>query len=261
MSHEIALVTGGNRGLGFETARQLALRGAAVLLGSRDPRKGDMAARRLLEQNAEALPVILDVADPEHVKAAAEKVRKSYGRLDILVNNAGLGYNEHGPESAHRTIEVNVYGAMHMADEASPLMEPGGRIVNVSSGLGKLSYLGPSLRARFSNPDPTRAEFLALLGTYEHDVNTGRAGEAGWPDAYSVSKMALNVFTRILARELEVRGILVNAIDPGWVRTDMGGSHAPRSVEEGAKSIVWGATLPPDGPTGGFFRDGAAISW
>jgi carbonyl reductase 1 len=162
-------------------------------------------------------------------------------------------------EVAGKTLEVNFFGALHVTDALLPLVSDGGNIVMVSSGMGELSCLGSSLRDRFSDPLLTRDALVALMRSFieEH----GRHSKAGWPSsAYAVSKVGLNAFARVLVPELAGRKIRVNAVCPGWARTDMGGKGAPRSVEEGAASIVWAATLE-DGASGGFFRDGRRNPW
>jgi NAD(P)-dependent dehydrogenase (short-subunit alcohol dehydrogenase family) len=219
----LALVTGANRGIGLEVCRQLVALGHTVLLGSRDPAKGTAAARQVGAQ-----AVALDVADP----TAPARLFAETGPVDILVNNAGIHYDvAQRALSADWTIvraafETNLFGAWRVAQAFAPGMrERGwGRIVNVSSEAGSLATMG-----------------------------------AG-PPAYSTSKAALNALTRILAGELRGSGVLVNAVCPGWVATDMGGAGG-RPVVQGAASVVWAVTLPDDGPTGGFFRDGQALSW
>jgi NAD(P)-dependent dehydrogenase (short-subunit alcohol dehydrogenase family) len=226
----IALVTGANRGLGFEVVRQLAQRGFTTVLGSRDLEKGRAAAEAL--DGLEVDPRRLDVADADSVRELAGGLRDDYGRLDVLVNNAAILYDtwESGLEAdldvVHDALETNLFGAWRTAQACLPLLRRSqhGRVVNVSSGSGSISDMG-----------------------------------AGSP-AYSVSKAALNALTRILAAELRRDGILVNAVCPGWVATDMGGPGG-RSVEQGAGSIMWGVLLPDDGPTGGFFRDGRQLDW
>jgi NAD(P)-dependent dehydrogenase (short-subunit alcohol dehydrogenase family) len=230
MRSGIALVTGANRGLGLEVVRQLAQRGFTTVLGSRDLEKGRAAAERL--DGLEVDPRRLDVADPDSVREVASGLRDDYGRLDVLVNNAGILYDtwESGLEAdldvVHQALETNLFGAWRTAQACLPLLRRSqhGRVVNVSSGSGSISGMG-----------------------------------AGSP-AYSVSKAALNALTRILAAELRRDGILVNAVCPGWVATDMGGPGG-RPVEQGAGSIMWGVLLPDDGPTGGFFRDGRQLDW
>ena len=226
-------MSGANRGLGFEISRQLARRGLYVLLGSRDEARGAAAAEKLAEEGLRVEARQLDVADDNSVRRLAKEVQEYPGRLDVLVNNAGVGggRDEEGTtvdfDSVRRTFETNLFGAWRLCQAFIPLMrEQGfGRIVNVSSGAGRLT-----------------------------DMN-------GRLPAYRVSKTALNAVTRILADELTSTGILVNSADVGWVRTDMGGPNARSSVEEGADTPVWLATLNDDGPTGGFFRERRETPW
>ncbi len=229
-NRRVALVSGGNRGIGLEICRQLADRGIAVILGSRDEESGKVAAENL---SGNVVCHQFDVTDEESVSRLASFVEEEFGRLDILVNNAGIS-NDHGQRGANadlrrvrEALEANLFGAWRLCEIAIPLMQRNryGRIVNVSSGMGALEEM------------------------------------AGGSPGYRVSKTALNALTRILASELRGSGILVNSVCPGWVQTDMGGSSAPRSVEEGADTPVWAATLPNNGPTGGFFRDRRPIPW
>jgi NAD(P)-dependent dehydrogenase (short-subunit alcohol dehydrogenase family) len=226
----VALVSGGNRGIGLEVCRQLNERGYTVVMGSRDGEKGRVAAEGL-EWNA--IPQQLDVADAGSVDRMAAFLEDEFGRLDILVNNAGIS-NDEGQRGADadldrvkESLEANLFGAWRLCEMAIPLMRRNGygRIVNVSTGLAALEDMG------------------------------------GGSPGYRVSKTALNALTRILASELRGSGILVNAVNPGWVQTDMGGSGATRSVEEGAEALVWAATLPNSGPTGGFFQDRRPVPW
>jgi NAD(P)-dependent dehydrogenase (short-subunit alcohol dehydrogenase family) len=230
----VALVSGSDRGLGREIARQLAELGHDVVVTARDPAAAQRAAEELADRGpASVHPVQLDVADLASVERLGERVESELGRLDVLVNNAGVmgvvatNAAEAPLDDAHETMETNVFGAWRLTQATLPTLRRSGhgRIVNVSSGAGQLS-----------------------------DMNGGYPG-------YRVSKTALNALTRILSNELAADGILVNAMCPGWVRTDMGGSAAPRSVEQGADTAVWLATLPDDGPTGGFFRDRRPIPW
>src|SRR5919202_2448703 len=226
----VALVSGGNRGIGLEVCRQLAERGIMVVMGSRDAEQGRAAAAKLPEN---VVVHQLDVADPESVERLARSVEEEFGRLDILVNNAGIS-NDEGQRGANadlgrvrEALEANLFGAWRLCEVAIPLMKRNGygRIVNVSTGLASLEDMG------------------------------------GGSPGYRISKTALNALTRILASELSGSVILVNAVNPGWVQTDMGGSGATRSVEEGAEALVWAATLPNSGPTGGFFRDRQPVAW
>ena len=230
----IALVTGANRGIGYEACRQLADAGMQVILTSRDTAKGEAAAQVLKAEGKDVRFHQLDVTDENSVAKLLQIVKAEYGRLDVLVNNAGV-YLDEGVSvfdvdmaTVRTTLEINFYGTMNMSRAFVPLMrEQGyGRVVNVSSESGQLATMG-----------------------------------AGNP-SYSISKTAMNALTRIVAAEVKRYGnIKVNAMCPGWVRTDMGGANADRSVEEGADTLVWLATLAEDGVSGGFFQDRKAIKW
>lgn len=232
----IALVSGANRGIGLEVVRQLSRAGLMAVLGSRDLSKGQAAAETLKSEGLDAPVVALDVTSAASISAAVAETVRLFGRLDVLVNNAGIMID--GPSTGQATFDVpasvvretfetNTIGPLLLTQAVIPLMrERGyGRIINVSSGLGQLADMG-----------------------------------GGWP-AYRLSKTALNALTRITAAELGPGDIKVNAMCPGWVRTDMGGPNADRPVEKGAETAVWLATLPEDGPTGGLFRDMAPIAW
>ena len=231
---KIAIVTGGNRGIGLEIARQLMKDDVFVVVGSRDLAKGEQAVEEIRGRRANIVARQLDVNDTKSVRRFVEQVEKEHGPPAILVNNAGV-YPESTdakvvdtPTSTWReTFETNVFGAVRMCREVVPLMRRlrTGRIVNISSGLGQLHHMSE-----------------------------------GSP-AYRVSKAALNALTRTLAAEVADAGILVNSMSPGWVKTDMGGEEAPRTVEEGADTAVWLCMLPSNGPTGQFFRDRKPIPW
>jgi len=252
-----ALVTGGNRGLGLETVRQLGTAGYRVILTARDPAAGGAAAN---EADATFRP--LDVTDADSIATLVDGLAGEGVRLDVLVNNAAIALHGFDADVARRTIDANVYGPLRMSDALLPLIPNGGTIVMVSSGVGELAGLPPRLRERFAAPDIGRGDVLALVEDFVAAVAEDRYREAGWPgSAYRVSKVALNALTRALAAELAPQRIKVNAACPGWVRTRMGGASAPRTVDQGAASIVWAATLPEDGPTGGFYRDGRKIMW
>ena len=228
----VALVTGANRGIGLEVARQLAQKGMTVIMGTRILEKGLAAAEKLPEGEGRVMPYQLDVTDSKSIDQLAKWVEQEFGHLEILVNNAGILYDTWQRASTadlnvvQEAYASNTLGAWRVCQALLPLIRQNqsGRIVNVSSGAGSLASMG-----------------------------------AGTP-AYSTSKAALNAFTRLLAAELEGTGILVNAVCPGWVATEMGGAGG-RPVADGAAGIVWAATLPDDGPTGGFFRDGQPLSW
>ncbi len=223
MSTTISLVTGASRGLGREVARRLAEEGHTVLAGVRYPaRWSPLPGVEMVE---------LDVADPASIQAAAAQVKSRFGHLDVLVNNAGILLDPTGDalsmdvDLLRRTLETNSLGPLRVAQAFAPMMAKGGRIVNVSSGGGQLS--APST----------------------------------WSPAYCVSKTALNAITVQLAEALKPRGIAVNAVCPGWVRTDMGGPGAPRSLAEGADSILWLVLRATHDLTGGFWRDGKRLAW
>lgn len=262
LTQPIAVVTGANRGLGLETGRQLAQRGLHVVLTSRDPAQGQRAADPLRAQGLEVVSRPLEVTDRASVTSLAETLRQEFGQLDVLINNAGIALEGFNAEVARRTLAVNCFGVITVVDHLLPLLSPHGRIVMVSSGMGQVAGLTPALQTKFLDPAMTRARLVELMHTFVRDVEAGQHTQRGWPsNAYRISKAGLNAFTRLLARELAPTAIRVNAVCPGWVRTDMGGRGATRSVEEGASGIVWAALLGEDGPTGGFFRDQQPIPW
>ena len=257
----IVLVTGANRGLGLETARQLGQNGLRVILTSRNESEGYAAARELVAEGLGVEFRPLDVADDVSIGTLATDLRHDGVILDVLVNNAGVGLRGFNADVVRRTLAVNYFGAAHVTDALLPLIPDGGTIVMVSSALGELVNYRAELKKRLLDPALTRADLDALMRSLIVDVEHGRHTATGWPSsAYNASKAGLNALTRVLARDLAARGIHVNAVCPGWVRTDMGGRSATRSVEAGAASIVWAALLQ-DGTTGGFFRDGSPIPW
>lgn len=255
----LAVVTGASRGIGRAIAHGLRDHGLRVLATSRDAEAGSKTAHEL------GLPFhVLDVANDASVEAFTRDLERTEGGLDVLVNNAGISLDGFDAEIARRTLEVNFFGAVRTTDRLLPLMRGGARIVMVSSGMGELSALGATLRARVESPTLDRAELMELANRFVEEIASGTHTRSGYPsNAYRVSKIAMNAYVRVLARELrdDARGICVNAACPGWVRTRMGGSSAPRSPDEGARTPIWLALLPPGGPTGGFFRDERRIPW
>jgi len=250
----LAVVTGANRGLGLAASRALAARGMRILLATRREAEGQRAAAALAAEGRDAFAWPLDVGDRASVDRFAERARAEDLRIEALVQNAGVYRERFDAETARESMAVNALGPLRLADRLAARLAPGARVVMVSSGAGELAGLPADLRSAVAAV--RSREDLARLAQ-----DLVRRGDGGAYLAYAVSKAALNAATRLLAAELAPRGILVNAVCPGWVRTDMGGAGAPRSVEEGVAGIIWAATLPADGPTGGFFRDGKAIPW
>ena len=228
----VAVVTGANRGIGLEVTRQLGQRGFAVLLGARDRAAGERRASELRAEGLDVRVQWLDVTDPTAAREVADTLRREFGHLDVLVNNAAIHYDTWQRASdadlavASEAWETNVLGPWRLCLALLPLVRrsPHPRIVNVSSESGSLAHMG------------------------------------GGTPAYHVTKAALNALTRTLAAELRPEGILVNAVCPGWVATDMGGPGG-RPVAEGAASVLWAVELPDGGPTGGFYRDGRPVPW
>ena len=238
----IALVTGANRGLGFEVCRQLAALGYTVLLSGRDFAKAETASTELAKSGGTVHALALDASSDDSVKAAAATIAEKFGRLDVLVNNAGGNFDTNNltttvsMDYVRETLEMNLIGAWRVTQAMLPLLTKSShaRIVNVSSG----------------------------AGAFESPIAFGLTKMGGAAPAYSVSKTALTALTVKLATELKDSGILINAVCPGWTATYPGGeAQGARPVADGAASIVWAATLPDGGPTGGFFRDGQALPW
>ena len=229
----VALVTGANRGIGLEVSRQLAAKGLHVVLTGRDRDQIESAADQLRRESLDVSAAAMDVTDEEGVDDCARTVRERLGSIDVVVNNAAVLVAENASvlettlDEFRTTFEANVFGAVSVCRAFVPWMVTNryGRVVNVSSAAGQLSS----------------------MSTYA--------------PAYSISKAALNAFTVQLAAELKGTGVLVNSVNPGWVRTRMGGRGAPRTVAQGADTIVWAATLPANGPTGGFFSERQRIDW
>jgi NAD(P)-dependent dehydrogenase (short-subunit alcohol dehydrogenase family) len=236
---KVALITGGNRGIGFETGRELGERGFTVILGSRDLEKGQAAAAKLASQGIKAEAVKLDMNEPDDYGAARDLIEKRFGKLDVLVNNAGIVVKDNSTgvsmSDLREVFDTNFFGLVELTQTLLPLIKkaPAGRIVNVSSVMGSMALL--------SDPESWLYELKMF--------------------AYGSSKAAVNFFTVCLAHELRGTNIKVNSADPGWVKTEMGGPDALLELSEGGKSTLRLATLPEDGPNGGFFRVEQAFPW
>lgn len=232
LTKKTVLVTGANRGIGFETCKQLSQLGLKVILTARDPVKGNKATKTLTDNGFDVTFCKLDVSSDRNITEIYQEIEEKFGHLDILINNAAILYDTNQStinadmEIVRQALSTNLFGPWLLCQAFIPLMKRNGygRIVNVSSGSGSLHYMN------------------------------------GSTPAYGISKVALNALTKKLASELMGTNILVNSVDPGWVETDMGGQGG-RPVEEGAKGIVWASLLPDDGPNGGFFYDGKNQPW
>jgi NAD(P)-dependent dehydrogenase (short-subunit alcohol dehydrogenase family) len=237
---DIALISGANKGIGFEIARGLGAKKIKVLVGARDQSRGKAAVEKLKAEGAEARFVKLDVTDRATIQRAGEWIEKEFGRLDILVNNAGIGEWGAKPSGVdlakvREVYETNVFGPMAMTQTMLPLLRKSkhGRIVNVSSSLGSLALA--------SQPDSPMSQFVVL--------------------GYNTSKSALNSMTVQFANELKDTPIKVNAICPGYCATDINGNSGPRTAAQGAVAAIQYATLGDDGPTGGYFNDEGRVPW
>lgn len=233
----VAVVTGANRGLGYETSKQLANDGYRVVMACRDQAKGQEAEQKLKDEGLDVTFHQLDVTDEASIGALVDYLKNEEGRVDVLVNNAGSILDVRDPEKAsvftvdmdtmREAFEINVFGATVLSQRIIPIMREAGfgRVVNVSSGMGQLDDMG------------------------------------GGVPSYRMTKTALNALTRMLSAEVHDDKVLINSVCPGWVKTDLGGPSARLEVEEGVKTIVWLAELPDDGPRGGFFREKQPIPW
>ena len=238
-----ALITGANKGIGLETARQLGKQGITVLVGARDSRKGEIAAEGLRKDGIDAHSIVIDVGDPESIRKAAVQIEREFGRLDILVNNAGVMTDDREKKVSgqslatwRETFNTNVFGLIATTEAFLPLLRKSdaGRIVNLSSILGSITF---------------------------HATPGSPVYESKNTPAYNVSKSAVNAYTVQLAYELKDTRIKVNAAHPGWVKTEMGGEGATMELEDGAKTSVALATVGADGPNGSFIHMGESLPW
>jgi NAD(P)-dependent dehydrogenase (short-subunit alcohol dehydrogenase family) len=241
-SKKIALITGANKGIGLETARQLGQKGITVLAGARDEAKANQAAEELRKEGLDVHGIIIDVNDADSIQEAAARIERDYGCLDILVNNAGVMLDdqkkkpsEQSLEVWRKTFETNLFGLVATTQALLPLLRKsaGGRIVNLSSILGSI-------------------HLHATPGSPVYDSKL---------PAYDVSKSAVNAYTVHLAYELKDTPIKVNAAHPGWVKTEMGGEGATMDIPDGAKTSVALATISPDGPNGAYLHMGETLPW
>ncbi|WP_138505935.1 SDR family oxidoreductase [Nostoc sp. PA-18-2419] len=239
---KIALITGANKGIGYEIARQLGSKGATVVIGARDIARGEEAANKLRINDIDAKAIQLDVVDQKTIDSTAQQIESEFGKLDILINNAGiisdgdrLPPSQVDIQTLRHTYETNVFGVFAVTKALLPLLKKstGGRIVNISSGLGSLT--------QNSDPNFEFADYKLL--------------------AYNSSKTAVNALTVLLAAELKDTPIKVNAADPGYTATDINQHQGRRTVEQGAKAAVRLATLPDDGSSGGFFDENGVLPW
>jgi NAD(P)-dependent dehydrogenase (short-subunit alcohol dehydrogenase family) len=239
--NKIALVTGANKGIGYEIARGLAKHGMTVVLGCRDLGRAKIAAERLKADGHTIVPMLLDVTRPETIRAAADKIDSTYQRLDVLVNNAGIAADfgskpsQTDLDSVRKVYETNVFGVIAVTQAMLPLIlrSPAGRIVNVSSHLGSLRHA--------SDPNNPMSKFLSV--------------------GYSTSKSALDAVTVQFANELRDTPVKVNAICPGYVATDLNNNSGPRTPEQGARIAIEMSIIPEDGPTAGFFDEDGRVPW
>ena len=258
MTRPVAVVSGANRGIGRRVAERLGAAGYRVCVGSRDREGGEAVAAGIRADGGEAFAAALDVTS----QASVEAVVAGLPAVDVVVNNAGVALDGFDAEVVRRTLAVNTYGAHRLTRAVLDRLSAGARVVNVSSGVAELASLDRRLRGRFEDPALDEAGVFALLDEFQSAVEAGRHRAAGWPSsAYRVSKLGLDALTRSWARAWAPQGVYVNSACPGWVRTDMGGAHAPRSVDEGADTVVWLAEGPAAGPSGGLFRDRAPAAW
>jgi len=257
----VAVVTGANKGIGYEISRELAQNGLTTVMTARDTTRGSQAVEFLKKELGPPHDQFLtfhplDVTSNDSALAFSNWLQETYGGADILINNAGVLYNEETLETITTTLETNYYGVKKVTKAVLPILRPGARIIMASSGLGQLRLLGNHYRAEFTNREAlTEQKVDEFVESYLRAKKGGK-GPGGWPGAYCVSKMALNGYMSVLARELSDQNIHVNSFSPGYTRTGMTGGHGTNSAAEGAMTAVWLALHPPaDYPHGKFWGE------
>ncbi|XP_035662594.1 carbonyl reductase [NADPH] 1-like [Branchiostoma floridae] len=270
----VAVVTGANKGIGLAIVKGLCKQfDGTVYLTARDESKGQEAVKELNEQGCQPRFHQLDVLSLDSIHRFKQHLEKEHQGLDVLVNNAGVMYGRSNPtplvEQVEVTMGINFFGLLNLTKALMPLLKPHARIVNVSSGLGDLSYVTPERRQTFQSKQLTEEELVQMMEQFVSDVKSGVHEEKGWkmePLAYRVSKMGATALSMVQQRQFDAdpaADIVVNAVCPGWVRTDMGGPNAGRSVDKGAETPIYLALLPPNvsSPRGEFLRDKKILSF
>lgn len=266
-SSTVAVVTGANKGIGYEIAKQLGRHGLSVVVTSRDEGRGEKAVKELqeAEPSAKFTYCQADITDQASIQKCAQTLKEDFGKVHVLVNNAGMAYkgNVFGAKEAQTTIACNLTGTRAMTEAVLPLMSQGARIVNVCSEAGHLRQLkSDELKAQFQNPSDAD-EVQRLADKFVEDIRAGTHAQNGWSNSmYGISKLAEVAYTMWLSRQLQPKGILVNAVCPGWCSTDMSSHSGPRTAESGADTPVWVALQPPgEAQSGQFYSDRTVIKW
>jgi len=263
----VAVVTGANKGIGLEIARILGkLPDAHCIMACRNPELGQKAAADLIEDGCNVSFRPLDISDPQSIQRFATMIKNEFGGIDMLVNNAGFAFKGADPtpfaKQARPTLNINYFGTVNVCESLKSLIKDNGRVSIVSSTSGRLSIFAPNVRAQLLAPTLTTPEITAMANGFITDVEAGVHAQRGWPGStYGASKGFVSAYTRVLARELQPRGVLVNCCCPGYCVTDMTSRRGNRSAAEGAKTPALLATLPPGAPTGEFWVDGAVRHW
>ncbi|XP_072471117.1 carbonyl reductase [NADPH] 1-like [Notamacropus eugenii] len=271
----VAVVTGSNKGIGFAIVRELCKKFPGdVILTARNPTLGQEAVNKLKQEGLNPLFHQLDITDLQSIRTLREFLKQRYGGVDVLVNNAGIAFKVADttpfPIQAEVTLQTNFFGTRAVSAELLPLIKPQGRVVNVSSfvSVRSLKNCSPELQKKFQSDTITEEELVGLMNKFVEDTKKGVHEKEGWPNtAYGVSKIGVTVLSRIHARQLNEQrkgdNILLNACCPGWVRTDMAGPKATKSIEEGAETPVYLALLPPDvtEPHGQFVSEKKVEKW